>query len=293
MILYTPQPSWRYPIFQLPGLLALVFVVLALLTNLLNWFPPLVSVQMMLDLSSSTYEGTVFRGNGSLMAAEIEAVKAYARENASTSYPNHLSLAGFGNRVVPITSNFSQNTGAIETALDRVVQPEIVSQVGGGTNLDLAVERGVESLSTQVQRCKEMLVVTDGEAELNQTQLNHAKDNQVKLNFLIVSQTIPKNLVEAAKSTGGVILPANANNIQSLIANQLRQRFNSNSKFVNLFFGLAFVALMWMLILPIDRFLQQRWQIRFDFSGKIALFNAVFWTLLTVWWLGLPVVQGC
>jgi Ca-activated chloride channel family protein len=270
-----------------------VFLILALLTNLLGWFPPRVSVQMMLDLSSSTYEGSDFGGTGSLMGAEIEAVKAYARENAATSDPNYLSLSGFGSQVVPITSDFSSDSVAIETALDTVVQPAIASQVGGGTNLDLAVEQGLASLASQSQRCKEMLIVTDGEAQLDQVQLTRAKDSRVKLNFLIVSPTVPENLAQAAKFTRGVALPADTNNIQNLIANQLRQRFNSNSKFVNLFLGLAFIALMWMLILPIDRFLQRQWQIRFDFAGRIALFNALFWTFLTFWWLGLPVVQGC
>ena len=228
MVLYTPQPSWRYPIFQLPALLAVVFLILALLTNLFGWFPPTVSVQMMLDLSSSTYEGNVFRGTGSLMAAEIEAVRAYARENAATSHPNYLSLSGFGDRVIPITSDFSGDSLAIETALDRVIKPDISSQVGSGTNLNLAVEQGLESLSSQSQRCKEMLIITDGEAQLDQIQLTHAKDNRVKLNFLIVARTVPENLAEAAKFTKGVALPADTNNIQNLIANQLRQRFNSN-----------------------------------------------------------------
>ena len=60
MVLHTPQSSWRYPNFQLPALLALVFLIVALLTNLFGWFPPTVSVKMMLDLSSSTYEGKCF-----------------------------------------------------------------------------------------------------------------------------------------------------------------------------------------------------------------------------------------
>lgn len=293
MVLYTPQPSWRYPIFQIPASLVVGFLIVALLTNSLGWFPPTVSVKMMLDLSSSTYEASYFRGTGSLMATEIEAVKTYARKNAASSNPNYLSLSGFGSQVVPITMNFSSDATAIETALDTVVQPSLVPQIGGGTNLNLAVERGIASLSSQSKRCKEMLIVTDGEAQLSRVQLIRAQADRVKLNFLIVSQKVPPNLAKAAISTRGVAMVADTFNIQNLIADQLRQRFNSNSKFVKLFLGLAFIALMWMSILPLDRFLQQHWQIRFDFAGRIALFNVLFWTFLTFWWLGLPVVQGC
>ncbi|MEM7760103.1 MAG: VWA domain-containing protein [Cyanobacteria bacterium P01_A01_bin.40] len=292
MVLYTPQPSWRYAIFQVPAFLAVVFLTLALLTNLWGWFPPTVSVKMMLDLSSSTYQGSDFRGVGTLMAAEIEAVKAYARENAATSRPNSLSLSGFADQVIPITSDFASDAVAITSALDTVVQPAIALQVGSGTNLDLAVKQGLASLSSQ-SKCKELLVITDGEAHLDQVQLIRAQDSGVKLNFLIVRPTVPANLARAAEFTRGVALPTAASNIQDLVANQLRQRFNSNSKFVNLFWGLAFIAVMWMLVLPLDRFLQRQWQIRFDFAGRLALFNALFWTLLTLWWWGLPVVQGC
>ena len=237
--------------------------------------------------------GNVFRGTGSLMAAEIEAVKAYARENAQTSRPNSLSLSGFASEVIPITNDFSSDSVVIEDALDRVVQPEISLQIGSGTNLTLAVEQGLNSLSTQLERCKEMLVITDGEAELSPIQLARAQANRVKLNFLLVGQTIPSNLATAARLTRGIVISANANNIQYLIATQLRQRFNSNFKFVKLFLGLAFISLIWMLVFPLDRFLQLQWQMRFDYAGRTALFNAVFWTFLTLWWLGLPVLQGC
>lgn len=293
MALYTPQPSWRYAIFQIPALLTVGFLILALLSRFLGWFPPTVSVQMMLDLSSSTYYGSVFRGAGTVMQAEIDAVKAYARENASTSNPNLLSLSGFGDRVVPITSNFSSNPTEIDQAIEQVVQPIAAPQIGGGTNLDLAVEKGLESLSSQSQRCKEMLVITDGQAQLNPLRLTGAKLSGVRLNFLIVGQPVPDNLAAAATITGGLALPADANNITTLLAGQLRDRFNSNNKFVNLFLGLAWVSLMWMLVLPLDRFLQKQMNMRFDFSGRIALLNALGWTVAIALFLGLPVLQGC
>ena len=62
MPLYPNQGFWRYGIFQIFAILTAVFLVLALLTSKLVLFPELVTVQIALDLSSSTYEKTqVFR----------------------------------------------------------------------------------------------------------------------------------------------------------------------------------------------------------------------------------------
>ncbi|MEM8829478.1 MAG: vWA domain-containing protein [Cyanobacteria bacterium P01_G01_bin.19] len=292
MNLSHPASPWRYPILQLSSFLVLVFLIISLLTNTLGWFTPPVSVQMMLDLSSSTHSQDVKSG-GSLMEAEIAAVKAYAEENALSPNPNNLSLAGFADLVQPITNNFSADSEAIATALDQTIQGDTINRLGGGTNLTLAVESGINSLSTQLDRCKEMLVVTDGAANLSPTQILRAQSNRVKLNFLIVGQTIPHNLAQAARDTGGLALSADLQNIQSLIANRLRQKFSSNSKFVKLFLSLALISLVWMLLFPLDRLLQTLLQIRFDHAGRIALFNAVFWTMMAFWCLGLPAFQRC
>lgn len=293
MVLYTPQPPWRYALFQIPALLTVIFFTLAVLTSNLGWFSPNVSVQMMLDLSSSTYRNADFKAAGTIMAAEIEAVKDYAQQNANSDKANLLSLSGFADQVIPITEKFSSNPTEIEQAIDQVVQPSIEQQIGGGTNLDLAVENGLKSLSTQKQQCKEMLVFTDGVINLKPWLVASVKLSGVRLNFLVVDQPVSTSLAQVAKLTGGVALPASLNNIKELVSGQLRERFNSNSRIVNLFFGLAFISLMWMLVLPIDRLLQILIHIRFDYSGKIALFNALFWTIVTLFWLGLPIYQGC
>lgn len=291
MDFYTPPPPWRYALFQIPALFTVIFFALAVLTSNLGWFPPNVSVQMMLDLSSSTYSNADFKAAGTIMAAEIEAVKDYARQNANSGKANLLSLSGFANQVIPITEKFSSNPTEIEQAIDQVVQPSIEQQIGGGTNLDLAVENGLKSLSTQKQQFKEMLVFTDGVVSLKPWLVARVKLSGVRLNFLVVDQPVSISLAQVAGLTGGVALPVSVNNIKELVSGQLRERFNSNSRIVNLFFGLSFISLMWMLILPIDRLLQRLMHIRFDYSGKIALFNAVFWTAVTLFWLGLPVYQ--
>ena len=288
----TLQRPWHYALFQIPALLTAIFFVLAVLTSNLGWFPPNVSVQMMLDLSGSTYQNGNFKGAGTIMAAEIEAVKDYARQNSNSGKANLLSLSGFADQVIPITKKFSSNPTEIEQAIDQVVQPSIEQQIGGGTNLDLAVENGLKSLNTQKQQFKEMLVFTDGVIDLKPWLAARVKLSGVRLNFLVVDKPVSNSLAQVAGLTGGVALPADVNNIKELVSGQLRERFNSNSRIVNLFFGLAFISLMWMLVLPIDRLLQRLIHIRFDYSGIIALFNAGFWTIVTVFWVGLPFYQG-
>jgi hypothetical protein len=115
------------------------------------------------------------------------------------------------------------------------VQPSIEQQIGGGTNLDLAVENGLKSLNTQKQQFKEMLVFTDGVIDLKPWLAARVKLSGVRLNFLVVDKPVSNSLAQVAGLTGGVALPADVNNIKELVSGQLRERFNSNSRIVNLF----------------------------------------------------------
>jgi Ca-activated chloride channel homolog len=294
MVVHKPQPVWHYSYFQIPAILTVVFLILALLTSSFKWFPPSVSVQVMLDLSGSTYKTTnIFRGTGTIMAAEIEAVKEYARQNAGSENPNLISLSGFASQVIPITQNFSSDSREIEQSLERVVQPSIAPLIGNGTDLNIAVEKGLDSLKSQIRRCKKMLIVADGITELREDLVSQTISNDVRLNFLIVEQNIPINLSEISLRTGGVALPANVSNIRELVSKDFRQKFNSNSKRVNFFLGAAFISSMWMLVLPLDRFLQTYRKIRFDWTGKIALLNALFWTIFILLRVGIPFLSEC
>jgi Ca-activated chloride channel family protein len=281
MTLYTNQPPWRYAIFQVSAGLTVLFLLLALLTPRLGWFPNLVSVQISLDLSSSTYQATkVFRGSGSIMQQEIDAVKAYVDKNASLPKPNLLSVSGFADRVVPITSKFSSSKDEIYQAIDRVVQPSLAPQLGGGTNINLALENGLSQLQSQKSRCQQMLVITDGVFKLDKQKVSQANSNGVKLNFLVVGQSLNPEIYGWAKATGGLALSVNPNSISELLSGQIFNRFNT-SPLIPLFLGLAWISFMWMMLLPLDRFLATNLKIRVDKSGLIALFNAGFWTLAT------------
>lgn len=49
-----------------------------------------------------------------------------------------------------------------------------------------------------------------------------------------------------------------------------------------LFLGLAWIALMWMLVLPLDLFLRVRLKLGMDTAGRLSIFHAVLWSLLTL-----------
>jgi Ca-activated chloride channel family protein len=282
MTLYTAQPPWRYAIFQIFAGLTVLFLLLALLTPRLGWFPHFVSVQIALDLSASTYQEEIklFRAPGTIIQQEIDAVKAYLEKNASLPNPNLLSVSGFADRVEPITSKFSSNKDEIYQAIEQVVQPSLAQQLGSGTNINLAIENGLYQLKSQQSKCQQILVITDGAFKLDDQKVSQANTNGVKLNFLIVGQSLTPEISGWAKATGGVAFSVSPNSISELLAGQIFNRFNT-SPLIPLFWGLAGISFMWMLLLPIDRFLAKYLRIRVDISGKIALFNAGFWTFAT------------
>ncbi|HBK22242.1 MAG TPA: VWA domain-containing protein [Planktothrix sp. UBA10369] len=280
MPLYPNQPFWRYGIFQFFAILTVVFLVLGLLTSQLILFQELVTVQIALDLSSSTYEETrVFRGPGTIMQQEIKAVKAYIGKNATLAEPNLLSVSGFADQVIPITQQFTSNPQEIEQAIEQVVKPGLDSQIGGGTHIDLVVENGLSQLKNNSGRCPKLLVITDGEFDLAEPTVNQARNSGVKLNFLIVGQPVTPEILNWASQTGGIALNANPENISKLLTHQVFNQFN-RSRFTPWFLGFGFISLMWMLLLPLDRLIKSM-KIRADFSGIIAVYHAIFWTVVT------------
>jgi len=48
----------------------------------------------------------------------------------------------------------------------------------------------------------------------------------------------------------------------------------------SLFFGLAWIALMWTLIMPMDYFLKFVLKLNMSLAGRIAILHAIFWTVL-------------
>lgn len=88
---------------------------------------------------------------------------------------------------------------------------------------------------------------------------------------------------------------------------QIIDGLSSNWPFILLWLGLGWIAFMWMMIIPLDHLFCYGVKIRYDIAGKIAYFNAIFWTVATpiIWLYAHPwliarflagilyLVQGC
>jgi Ca-activated chloride channel homolog len=152
-------------------------------------------------------------------------------------------------------------------------------------------------LKNVLQHCRELILVTDGQASVSPIAIANAASNKVKINAVLVGSEAP--LLRAATfATGGVYLSGSSSNLKTFFTDNFFSRFNSNLKWIVFWLGLAWIALMWMLILPLDRWLfQGLMKMRIDLSGKLALSNALFWTVSTlaaIWrFFGIPFLSGC
>ena len=303
-MLSNHRPLWLYPLFQIPGILLGIFLVLAMLFWLLGLGRPNVAVTIALDLSSSTYTPQPFNAPGTVMAQEVAAVRAYVeRSSQQLKVPNQIQVIGFAKQVVSLTNGFTDNKQQLETELNQsLANPNLRSQLGDGTNFDQAIEQGTKALAGQNQ-CRELLLVTDGQADISPLTIAQAASQKVKINALVVGADAPR-LQAAASATQGVYTSYASEAVsvlQSLLADKFFPQFNSNLRWVVLWLGAAWVALMWLLTLPLDRWVLHGWMgLPWNLSGQLALGNAVFWTVLTpfilwqLWqFLGLPFFASC
>ncbi|TAD77862.1 MAG: VWA domain-containing protein [Oscillatoriales cyanobacterium] len=305
----STRPFYRYGLFQRPLIICIAFLIAALLCSLLQWGQPgNVSVVVALDLSSSTYNS----GTGQLGAAgtvsdeAVKAVKSYINLNSQNlKKPNQIKVLGFGGAVVDLTKDFSSDAAALTGAIDAAIQPNSPNNVAqqvipSATDVNMAVQKGLTDLSTAKQGCKELLVFTDGQAELNPELVARALASQVKLNFLILGDPV-QNLQAGAVKTGGSYFAANAaSELSSAFTQRFFPRVNSNLNWVIICLGGAWLALMWALVLPLDRLLQKTMGLRFDMAGRIAIGHGLFWSSATpiiVWnllkILQLPLFSKC
>jgi Ca-activated chloride channel homolog len=298
------RPLWLYPLFQIPALLLGAFLVVALLFALLGVGRPPVAVAIALDLSPSTYDGQEFNAPGTVMDREIQAVKAYLEKNTTAilAQPNQIQIFGFAGAVRPLTQSFNENNVQIVSELTQALQPTLAEVLGGGTNLDLAIQEATQALANVRDRCRELLLVTDGEATVNPLVIAEARTNLVKINAVVIGAEALA-IRAATFATGGKYLSSDVNNLDELFRDRLFARFNSNWKWILLWLGLAWIALMWMLTMPLDRWIfQGLFKMPINFSGRLALGNALFWTAATpgILWgiyqlfnLGLPFISRC
>ena len=290
-MLQPRRQLWLYPLFQVPLMLMVACLIIATLGWLLNWGRPPVAVAIALDFSDST--------SGAVRQEEIQAVNSYLEQNQQLNKPNQIQVFGFASRVQPLTNNFEANSQQVKTELDRSLKnTNLQQQLGGGTNLNLAIERGTNALSLVENRCRELLIVTDGIADVSDNIINRAVGNKVKINAVVLGGKESNAVQNATRQTQGIYLQDEAGNLEMLFTDKFFARFNSNIRWVMFWLGGAFISLMWMLILPLDRWIFQR-LIGLDMTlgGQLALANALFWTVLTIvvvsklW--GLPFGSSC
>ncbi|MFM7438858.1 MAG: hypothetical protein ACKO2V_09675, partial [Snowella sp.] len=185
---------------------------------------------------------------------------------------------GFASGVKPLTLSFESDSTKVSRELSQALLTDLPSIIGGGTNLDLAIQEASQALATTDRRCRELLIVSDGAVEIADGVITQAKKRRVKINAIVLGTDSP-DLRLASWQTGGIYLTGNINNLEELFTDKLFAHFNSNWRWILLWLGLGWIALMWLLVMPLDRWIfQGLFKMRFDFSGRLALFNAFFWT---------------
>ncbi|MBD1902986.1 VWA domain-containing protein [Trichocoleus sp. DQ-A3] len=282
---------WLYPLFQIPLMLLGACIVVTALIWLLGLGRPPVAVAIALDLSSSTYS-TEFNAPGTVMYQEVAAVRSYLQQNAQQlRNKNQIQVLGFGGVVRSLTGDFKTDSQQVDAELTQALaNPDLPQLVANNTtDINLAIQKGTEALGTIGQkRCRELLLVTDGGANVSPAIITDARNRKVRINTVVIGEGSPE-LQAAALATGGIYLSGEQNNLEMLFTDTFFTRFNSNLKWLILGLGATWIALMWTLILPLDRWLFQG-LIGFNrsLSGQLSLSNALFWSVLTpliVWQL--------
>ncbi|BBD68796.1 hypothetical protein NIES4072_38780 [Nostoc commune NIES-4072] len=290
---------WLYPLFQIPLIVFGVCLVATVLCSILALGRPSVAVAIALDMSSSTYEGQPFNAPNTVMAQEVAAVRSYIEQNSQQlKSPNKIQIFGFGDRVIPLTNSFTSDRQKLEAELNSdLANSNLSSQIGTGTNLNQAIDQGTKALSNIQDRCRELLLVTDGVAEVIPSVLTQAVAQKVKINAVVIGAYAPE-IKSATDTTKGIYLSGESNNVQRFFKDIFFASFNSNHKWVYFWRGCTWIALMWLIILPLDKWVFQGLiNLPMNFSGQLALGNALFWTVVTpliIWQLsGLPFVSTC
>lgn len=300
------RPLWLYPIFQIPLICLLIFLTTALLFWLLKFGRPQVAVAIALDLSNSTYGGQteLFNAPGTVLNQEVQAVEAYLKLNNGEVLrrPNQVKVFGFGEKVIPLTENFESDSKKVRQELVKTLATPEIGQavVPNQTNIDVAIEMGINALKTVPDRCRELILVTDGidgQAKISPLIMTDALTSKIKINSVVVGQEAPQ-LQKAAADTSGKYLSGDSNNLSTFFTENFFKVFNSNLKWVIFWLGLAWISFVWTLVLPLDRWVfQGLFKMEMDVSGKLALSQALFWTVLTlislwrIW--GIPFLSSC
>jgi Ca-activated chloride channel family protein len=214
------------------------------------------------------------------MNQEIQAVQSYLAQSSQLKQPNSVKTWGFATDIIPLTANFNTDGTKIIQELNASLQSDLPQRIGGGTNVDLAIQQGSDALALS-KGCRHLLIVTDGAVEINPEIVKKAFNQGVKISAIVVeADSVP--LRTAAFLTGGKYLIGEKTTLESLFTETLFKDWNNNWRWVIFWLGLAWIAFHWLLVLPLDRWVLQGWlKKRIDDSARIALGNALSWTILT------------
>ena len=287
---------FRNRIFQVSSAMFVAFVITAIVFSLLGFGKPTVSVAVALDLSSSA--------RSTVMAREVQAVKAYLTENSKLKVPNQIQLIGFADKAQALTTSFQTDSQQIEAELDKALaDPKLFQNIGGGTQIQKSLEFGINILSQTFGSCKELLLVTDGEFPISGDitgEITSASTQKVKINVVIAGQSAQQYIpaIETAfASAGKVNLLNSSDDLQIFFTENFFVNINSNKRWVNFWLGAAAIALMYALILPLDEFVfQAMMKMNFTDSGRIVYFITGLSTiviLIVFGWSGLPFITEC
>ncbi|MCH9055684.1 VWA domain-containing protein [Synechococcus sp. PCC 6716] len=296
------RPLWSYPLFQRPLILLTGCLLLALLFTLLGWGRPSVAVVLSLDLSGSTFGDNPLQFNQpqTVMAQQVAAAKLYLQRNQrELANPNAIMIHGFGRNVVFLTPRFETKADVLLTHLDQALnRSDLLAQVDpSATNLSGAIATATQQLQQVSNRCRELLIITDGAAPVDTAVVTSAQGQGIKINAIVVGEYAPQ-LAAATQATGGQYRSGTTALLEELVSRTFFENINTNARWSIFWLGLALVCLMWVLVLPLDRWLLQGLlQLPMNLSGQLALGNAFFWTVaipIILWrFPGWPFLSGC
>jgi Ca-activated chloride channel homolog len=287
----------RNRIFQTFSALFALCIVAAFLVSLLGLGRHPVAVVIALDLSDST--------RTTVMTREIQAVKAYLEENSKLKVPNQIQVIGFANKAKALTSSFQMDSQQTGMELDKALaDPQLITNIGGGTEVAKALQFSTDSLGQTFISCKELLLVTDGEFPVSEDvirEISSASSQRVKINIVIAGQGTKQHLpaIETAfASVGRVNLLNSSDDLQIFFTDNFFTNINSNKKWVAFWLGAAAISLMYALILPLDEFVfQAMMKMNFTDSGKIVYLitglSTIIIPLIVFLWSGLPFITEC
>ena len=294
---------WRYRLFQVPCLGLIASSLILLLCAQFNFGMPKVAVAIALDISGSTQSAGQFNAPGSIMSTAVEAVNAYLDTNAILKQPNHVKVIAMGGGKAPeLTKEFQGDIEAIKSELKKSIQdpklPESIKPEPPQDDLNVVFQKANQSFASVPNMCHELVVVSDSGVNLSESTIDEAVGNKVRVSAIIFGGKDVNALQQAATLTKGLYLSGNAGDFKQFFIDRFFPKFNSNLRWIIFWLGMTWIALMWVLILPLDIFLRKVMKYSLNFAGKFALNHAFFWTSLTpviVWKLaeGLPFMNAC